>query len=111
MIHDQDFFGTMKLYLKQKQVEAGAFDPALPVDGALIIAQALRNQFNGLKALIDAIASVDAAQVDGTNTLPAGSPASVSVSVVGDTLHFTFSIPRGNDGQQGPQGPQAPRVR
>jgi hypothetical protein len=42
------------------------------------------------------------------------------VNVTGDTLHFTFDIPRGNDGAQGiagqtgsdgapgPQGPQGP---
>jgi len=98
----------MKLLLRNRRLQAGAFDPALPEDGALIIAGVLRDQFNGLKALIDAIESVDAAQVDDTVTLPPGSPATATVTVVGDTLHFTFSIPRGNDGQQGPQGPQGP---
>lgn len=34
-----------------------AFDPTLPVDDSLIIALELRNQFNGLKALIDAQAA------------------------------------------------------
>jgi hypothetical protein len=36
------------------------------------------------------------------NTLNPGDPATVSVSVVGDTMHLTFGIPRGADGAQGP---------
>ena len=39
-------------------------------------------------------------------TLNPGDPASASVSVTGDTLHFTFAIPRGNNGAQGVPGPQ-----
>jgi hypothetical protein len=39
-------------------------------------------------------------------TLPPGDPATVSVSVTGNTLHFTFSIPQGDVGPQGQQGPQ-----
>ncbi|WP_294227571.1 hypothetical protein [Prosthecobacter sp.] len=57
-----------------------------------------------MKALIDAIVAVTAAQVDAVNTLPAGSPATVNVSVNGGTLHFSFDIPQGNDGPQGQQG-------
>ena len=37
-------------------------------------------------------------------SLDPGQPASSAVSVVGDTLHFTFAIPRGNDGAQGIPG-------
>src|SRR4051812_14413522 len=33
------------------------FNPTLPVDASLIEADELRNQFNGLKALIDALAA------------------------------------------------------
>ncbi len=99
----------MKLLLKHHHLsQPASFNPALPEDGALIIASVLRDQFNGLKSLIDAIASVNSAVVDGTSTLPAGFPAEASVSVVGNVLHFTFSIPQGNDGQQGPQGEQGP---
>ena len=83
-----------------------AFDPALPEDGALIIAEVLRNQFNGLKALVDAITSVNSAQVDATDTLPPGTLATATVSVVGNTLHFTFGIPEGMQGEQGIQGPE-----
>ena len=35
------------------------------------------------------------------NTLPAGDPAEVSVSVVGDVLHLTFGIPMGQSGPPG----------
>ena len=78
------------------------FDPNLPQENTVADAAQIRSQFNSLKSLIDAISSITAAQVDGVNTLPAGSPAQVNVSVNGNTLHFSFSIPQGNDGQQGP---------
>jgi hypothetical protein len=84
------------------------FDPNLPAPNANATSAVLRSQFNGLKALIDAIASITAAQVDGVNTLPAGSPAQVNVTVNGNTLHFTFDIPQGNDGPQGQTGNDGP---
>jgi hypothetical protein len=80
------------------------FDPTLPAPNANATSAVLRSQFNSLKALIDAIASITAAQVDGVNTLPAGSQAQVNVTVNGNTLHFTFDIPQGNDGPQGQTG-------
>ena len=80
------------------------FDPTYPPTNALIESAPLRAQFNSLKALIDSMASVSAAVVDGVTTLPPGDPATVSLNVVANTLHFTFGIPQGNDGQQGPQG-------
>jgi hypothetical protein len=43
--------------------------------------------------------------VDGVNTLPPGSSASVSVSFDGTNVHFTFGIPQGSDGATGAQGP------
>jgi hypothetical protein len=43
--------------------------------------------------------------VDSTNTLPPSTPANASVSVVGNTLHFTFEIPQGQEGPMGQQGP------
>ena len=55
----------------------------------------MRSQLTCFKALIDAILTITTAQVDGMNTLPPGNPASVSLSVVGNTLHFTFDIPQG----------------
>ena len=45
--------------------------------------------------------------VDGVSTLDPGNPANVSVNVVGNTLHFTFDLPRGNDRAQGPPFVQA----
>jgi hypothetical protein len=55
--------------------------------------------------LINNIASIAAAQVDSTNTLPPSSPANANVTVSGNTLHFTFEIPQGQEGPMGQQGP------
>jgi hypothetical protein len=81
------------------------FDPNLPQEGTPLDAVQMRSQLNGLKAIIDAILTVSAAQVDSTNTLPPSTPANASVSVVGNTLHFTFEIPQGQEGPMGQQGP------
>lgn len=83
------------------------FDPALPADTAPLISPVIRAQLNGLKALIDAILAL-IAQVDGVNTLPPGNPASATVSVTGQTLHFTFAIPQGDTGSQGGEGAAGP---
>lgn len=80
------------------------FDPSLPATGSPLQSQVVRDQLNGLKALIDAILAVTAAQVDGVITGNPGDPANVFLSVIGNTLHFTFDIPRGNDGAQGQPG-------
>ena len=58
----------------------------------------MRGQLTGLKDLIDAVQSVTSVQVDGVDTLNPGDAASVSLSVIGSVLHFSFGIPRGNDG-------------
>ncbi len=78
------------------------FDPNKPADHSPLSSAEMRSQLQGLKAIIDAILTVTAAQIDGVNTVNPGDPADVSVSVVGNTLHFTFDLPRGNDGAQGP---------
>ena len=65
----------------------------------------MRNQLNGLKDLIDAAPGITGVVVDGVNTLPAGSGAGVTLSLVGSVLHFTFEIPQGQEGLVGPQGP------
>jgi hypothetical protein len=83
------------------------FDPNLPQAGTEMDAVQMRSQLNGLKDLIDAVPTLTAAQVDSTNTLPQGNPANASVSVVGNTLRFTFDIPQGQDGAQGPPFAQA----
>lgn len=41
------------------------------------------------------------AVVDGVTTLPAGDPASVSVSFDGTDVHFSFAIPQGQSGPPG----------
>ncbi|MCX6856950.1 MAG: hypothetical protein NTV80_18825 [Verrucomicrobia bacterium] len=81
------------------------FDPTLPQENTLADAVQMRGQLNGLKALIDAVPTLTAAQVDSTTTLPQGSPANASVNLVGNMLHFSFEIPQGQEGMIGPVGP------
>ena len=80
------------------------FDPSLPAPNSPLESQVIRDQLQALFVLINNIVSVTAAQVGSVNTLPAGTPAQVNVNVSGGTLHFSFSIPQGNDGPQGQQG-------
>ena len=81
------------------------FDPSLPAPNSPLESQVIRDQLQALFNLSNSIVTVTAAQVDGTNTQPPGTPASVGVNVVGNTLHFTFEIPQGQEGLAGPQGP------
>ena len=87
------------------------FDPAQPADHSPLDSALMRSQLTSLKALIDAILTLTAAQVDGVSTLNPGDPATAAVTVDGNTLRFTFGIPSGqtgatgNDGGPGPQGP------
>ncbi len=85
-----------------------SFDPNLPQAGTEIDAVQMRSQLNGLKALIDAIVTVTAAQIDSVTTLLPGESATVGLTVSGDTLHFSFGIPRGDEGVPGTQGIQGP---
>jgi hypothetical protein len=82
------------------------YDPTYPPANAEIDSAPLRSQFNSLKALIDAITTLTNAQIDATNTLPPGNPANVTITTTGNTLHFTFDIPTGDQGPQGDPGPQ-----
>ncbi|MBE7494193.1 MAG: hypothetical protein HS117_04575 [Verrucomicrobiaceae bacterium] len=93
------------------------FDPNLPQENTPVDAVQMRGQLNGLKDLIDAVGSITAVVVDAVISLPPGDPATVSISLTGTTLHFTFGIPEGqtgpqgmpgNDGGPGPVGPQGP---
>ncbi len=77
------------------------YDPTLPLNNAQVQAALLRAQFSGLKDLIDALQSVTGAVVDGVNTVPAGDPAAVDLSVVDGVLHFSFDLPQGVDGSNG----------
>ena len=81
------------------------FDPNIPATNAEATSAMFRGQFNGLKDLIDAIQSIGSATVDGVDTLPPGEPATVTLSVNGDTLNFTFAIPQGEAGSSGDPGP------
>jgi hypothetical protein len=85
------------------------FDPNYPPLNAEIESAPLRSQFNGLKDLIDAIVTVTAAQIDGVTTLLPGEAASVGLTVTGNTLHFTFGIPRGQEGLPGSNGSDGPQ--
>ena len=80
------------------------YDPNIPQEHTPLDAAPIRAQFNGLKALIDAVAAITSAQVDSVNTLPPGNAAQVSVSLAGGTLRFTFDIPSGADGAPGQPG-------
>ncbi len=77
------------------------FDPNIPATNAEATSAMFRGQFQGLKALIDAVSGVTSAVVDSVTTLPTGEEAAVSVSVVGGVLHLSFAIP---EGQNGPPG-------
>jgi len=107
------------------------YNPALPLPNSEIESAVLRNQFNGLKELIDAVPAgppgppgpqgntggtgpigppgpqgppFAQAVVDGVTTLPPGADAAVEVSFDGTDVHFTFGLPAGEPGEQGPPG-------
>ena len=92
----------------RRSSELGAFNPALPLDGSLVVADVLRDQFNGLAAMIAAVTSVNAAVIDGVQTLLPNEAAYVTLTVTDETLHFLFGIPRGDVGVQGEPGIQGP---
>ncbi len=81
------------------------FDPNIPAQNAELTSALFRGQFTGLKDLIDAIqGGITNVVVDTVNTLPAGSPPDVGVSLSGTELHFSFGIPQGQDGATGQPG-------
>lgn len=84
------------------------YDPTLPLPNSPLESQVIRDQLQALFNLINSIVTLTAAQVDGVSTLNPGDPASASITVIGNTLHFTFSLPRGDEGLPGPQGIQGP---
>ena len=84
------------------------FDPTKPLDGAHATAAALRDQFNGLKALIDAVPAgppgpegpaFAAVQVQAVNTGAPGSMAAVEATMNANAVALTFTIPRGDAGE------------
>ena len=80
------------------------YDPSLPLPNSPLESQVIRDQLQSLFVLIHSLVTVNTAQVDSTSTLPPGSPANASVSVIGHRLHFSFEIPQGLDGIAGPAG-------
>ena len=82
------------------------YDPNFPPHNVELISAQWRDQFHGLKELNDALAAgtVTAAVVDAVNTVAPGTPAAVTASVVGNTLHLTFALPQGADGAPGAAG-------
>ncbi len=88
-----------------------AFNSALPVNNSSVTATELRGQFNGLFDLIQTIpagpagpAGVNGAMIDGVTTDAPGTSADATVALTAGTLHFSFSIPRGDVGAQGVMG-------
>ncbi len=89
------------------------FDPTIPPDGSFATGAALRGQFNGLKALIDAIPAGPAGpagpqgpafsniQIGSVTTGAPGSPAGASVNVFGSNVELSFTIPAGDTGAPG----------
>ena len=84
------------------------FDPTLPAEGSPLQSAVMRSQLTSLKDLIDAVPTITGVVLDGVTTGAPGDPASVSLSLVGTELHFSFVIPQGNEGATGAQGDQGP---
>ncbi|HEV7404913.1 MAG TPA: hypothetical protein VGO11_18365 [Chthoniobacteraceae bacterium] len=91
------------------------YDPTFPPTGADLISSEFRSQFTGIVDLIQTIPqgpqgvpgdSVTGAVVDGVSTVNPGEPATASASFASGTVHFSFAIPRGNDGTPGAAGGQ-----
>lgn len=107
------------------------FDPSFPASNVFLVSAEFRAQFNALFDLIQAVPAgpqgmpgtngqnggvgptgMTGAQgppfagafMDAVTTLNPGDPALGSVSFDGTNVHFSFSIPRGNDGPPGMNG-------
>jgi len=82
------------------------YDPNYPPANAEIESAPLRSQFHGLFDLIQTGGGIANAHIDSVNTVDPYQSATVSVTVSGNALHFSFAIPRGHDGNVGAQGQQ-----
>ena len=71
------------------------YDPTKPAFGSPDSSAEMREQFAGLKQLIDVTPTITAVVVDAVNTLAPGSPATVNAAIIGSELHLTFGIPQG----------------
>lgn len=101
------------------------YDPNWPQNGQPVDADRFRDQFGGLKELIDALpgggGGISSVVIDSVTTLDPGQNATANATLVDGVLHFSFGIPRGStgepgsngsngsDGQPGPQGQQGPQ--
>lgn len=83
--------------LPKPQPKTMPYDPTYPPEGGEINSAPLRDQFAGLKDLIDSVPVLNAAQIDSVTPLPPGALPAASVSVIGNTLHFTFDLPQAID--------------
>jgi hypothetical protein len=81
------------------------FDPQWPQNGQNIDADRFRGQFSGIIDLINNASGITGVVIDAVNTVDPGTPAAANLSLVGTVLHFSFDLPRGNDGLEGAQGP------
>ncbi len=80
------------------------YDPNWPQNGQLVDADKFRAQFNSIVALINGASGITGAVVNAVNTTLPGEPATVNLSLVGTTLHFTFGLPPGANGTDGANG-------
>jgi len=83
------------------------FDPNFPASNSVAVSAPMREQFQSLKALIDAVPVITGAVVDGVTTLPPGGAAVATVQLAPDGLHFAFELPQGMAGPQGSPFAQA----
>jgi hypothetical protein len=86
-----------------------SFDPDWPQNHTVADADKMREQLNGLKAIAEAIPGITGVEVDSVVTLEGDHAATVSVTLIGTTLHFSFGIPRGHDGAAGENGATGPQ--
>jgi hypothetical protein len=82
------------------------YDPDPPLENTEIDAAQMRSQLQGLKELIDLIATgtISVVFIDSITVVGPFDPPAASVSLVGTELYFTFAIPRGIDGANGAPG-------
>jgi hypothetical protein len=90
-----------------------SYDPLYPADGILIRAVEMRTQFQGLKALIDAVPAgppgpagpegpaFSNVQIGSVTTGAPGTPAAASVNTFGNNVELSFTIPAGETGAAG----------
>ena len=82
-----------------------SFNPNLPLDDSLMVAGEMRNQFNGLKTLIDEVPAGPQGPVGPMG--PAG-PEGAAGPQGPEGPQGPSGGPPGPEGPQGPQGPQGP---